>query len=610
MSSGRRTRTRVAGLLTGLAVGLVAFNLSRLLPPDGEGGGPGAGEGPPSGFPGEAEGSSARPVFVDASAASGIRFVHENGHSGQFHYPEIMGAGIGLLDFDGDGYLDVYLVNGNHLTRHVSSEITNRLYRNNGDWTFSDVTPAAGVGDPGFGQGCCAADYDNDGDVDLYVSNFGPNVLYRNDGDGTFTDVTKTAGVTDPLWGQTCSFLDYDGDGWLDLYVQNYLTYSMDRNVEAYIYVGDEKLRDYPSPAGYSGAPDHLYRNDGDGTFTDVTEQAGLLRPDGKGMGLACLDFDDDGHVDILVTNDGTENFLFRGRGDGTFEEVGLSAGIAYDGVGIPESSMGVDVGDYDADGRLDLIIPCTRRQVYTLYRNRGDYFSDASMAARLAQSTSSRTGFNANFLDYDDDGDLDLFFTTGGVRANQLVGKDASYIERYGIPDLLLSNTGDGSYTDVSAVAGDHFARALIGRGSATGDLDNDGDVDLVISNLAGEVVVLRNETRGGNWLLVELRPRKGNRDAIGADLRLTVGGTVRRHVVHGAVTYLSQIDRRPRFGLGGATEVERLEVRWPSGTVQTFQDLAVNRILRITEGEDAPGAAGAVGAPGVEGSPPKGGE
>lgn len=528
------------------------------------------------------------PRFANVTERTGITFRHFNGFSGKFHYAEIMGAGVALFDYNGDGYLDIYLANGNHLLEKPSPEITNRLYRNNGDWTFKDVTEEAGVGDAGYGQGCCVGDYDNDGDPDLYVSNFGPNVLYENRGDGTFATVTKAAGVEDPLWGQSSSFLDYDGDGWLDLYVQNYLTHPRSETKEAFIYVGGRKVLDYPSPLEFPGSPDHLYRNNGNRTFTDVTRQAGMFRPDGKGMGSACLDFDDDGDVDIFVTNDSTDNYLFRNRGNGTFEETGLSAGVAFDGNGIPEGSMGVGVGDFDGDGRVDFMVPCLARQIYTLYRNLGDRFEDASIVAGLARATSMLTGFNANFLDYDNDGDLDLFFTNGGVRRNEFASPDGSYDERYGKPDLLLANDGKGRFTDVSHRAGPHFQEELVGRGSATGDLDNDGRIDIVISNLAGRPVILRNETRGGHWVVLHLTPAAGNRDALGASVWVEAGGRTQRAVIHGDVSYLSQSDRRVHFGLGNAEKIDRLEILWPDRKRQSFEDLPVDRFLRIEQGKE----------------------
>lgn len=469
-----------------------------------------------------------------------------------------------------------------------SPEIINRLFRNNRDWTFTDVTSTAGVGDPGFGHGCCTADYDGDGDADLYVSNYGPNIFYRNNGDGTFTDVTKEAGVEDSQWGESSSFLDYDGDGLIDLYVQNYLTHSIETDSGGLVVIGDERYPDYSAPDGFPGAADRLFRNDGDGTFTDVTEQAGMLQPGGKGMGCACFDMNDDGHLDLFVTNDGMENYLFRGRGDGTFEEVALVSGVAYGGTGIPEASMGVDVGDYNGDGLIDMVVPCLQRQVYTLYQNYGDFFVDASLEAGLGQATSDRTGFNPNTLDYDNDGDLDLFFTTGGVRADEFAPVDAPYEDRYGTGDLLVANDGSGYFKDVSRFAGDHFQRAWIGRGSSAADMDNDGDIDLVISNLAGRAVLLRNDTRSGHWITLTLVGQGRNRDALGASVRIRAGGRTQRALVHGGVTFLSQGDRRVHFGLGEAERIERLEIVWPGGQAQVLNDLAVDRFLTLEQGEE----------------------
>lgn len=570
--------------VAGLAAGLWYFQ-----PADSPATGGGKGDGPANGGAGGASpwasSLGSPPRFVDVTAASGVAFRHENGLTGKCKYLEIMGAGVGVFDYDGDEDLDLYFVNGNKLAGPPSPDITNRLYRNDGEWKFTDVTAMAGVGDSSYGQGCCAGDFDNDGDVDLYVSNFGTNILYKNNGDGTFTDVTRAAGVGDPGWGQTCSFLDYDRDGWLDLYVQNYLTYSPGQQTEAFIHVGSRRVLDYPTPLSFKGSASRLLRNKGDGTFQDVTEAAGLLRPDGKGMGVACVDLNDDGLADIFVANDTAENYLFWGRPGGTFKEAGLAAGVAFDGEGSPEASMGVDVGDFDGDLRFDLIVPCLRMQVYTLYRNHLEYFEDVSRGAGLAEATVHTTGFNANFLDYDSDGDLDLFFTNGGVRMNETVPAEASYTERYGQPDLLLANDGRGRFADVSAHAGPYFRERMIGRGSAAADLDQDGDLDLVICNLADRAVLLRNDTAQGHWITLDLKDKKGRRQPMGTNIWAEAGGRKQRAVVHGAVTYLSQGDRRPRFGLGAATKVDRLEIQWPDGSRQILTEVAVDQVLKVQQ-------------------------
>jgi hypothetical protein len=525
-----------------------------------------------------------RPVFVDVTASTGIDHVHVNGSAGKSNYLEIMGSGCALFDYDADGDLDIYFVNGNVLSGPQDPSVKNRLYRNDGSWRFTDVTEHAGVGDTGYGQGCAVGDYDGDGDLDLYVSNYGPNVLYRNEGDGRFRDVTAETGVGDPGWGESCVFFDADGDGDLDLYVQNYLTFDASKDLEVWIQVGKERVRDYPSPIGFPGSPDRLFRNVGGGRFVDDTARAGIGRPDGKGMGVGCADFDADGDVDLFVANDSAENFFFRNRGDGTFEEVGLIVGVAFSESGVPEASMGVDVGDVDGDARLDLIVPCLERQIFTLYRNLGDRFDDVSSPAGLAAATGRATGFNANFLDYDADGDLDIFFANGGVRRNENAHTSDSYERRYGIRDILVANDGTGFFRSVSALAGPYFEETRIGRGSATGDLDGDGDLDLVICQLAGRPTILRNDTAGGRSLILELVDRAGQRQPIGTRVTVTVGARRLVREAHGGVSFLSQSDRRIHVGLGAVTSADRVEIRWPRGRVQVLENVpaAAHRSVR----------------------------
>jgi hypothetical protein len=506
-----------------------------------------------------------------------------NGRTGRYRYPEILGAGVALFDYDGDGNIDIFLVNGNRLEGPPDPGIRSALYRNNGDGTFTDVTEKAGLGVVGYGQGVCVGDADGDGHLDLYVTEFGRSRFFHNRGDGTFVSMEKEVGLENEGWGQSCAFLDYDGDGHLDLFVLNYLTYSLDQPQDRFILLGGQRVQDYLGPQAFAGSASRLFRNRGDGTFVDVTRQAGVHKPGGKGMGLACVDFDGDGKTDIFVANDEVEDYLFHNRGDGTFSEVGLEAGVAVGGDGRPKASMGVDVGDYDNDGRPDLVVPVVRQEIYSLFHNEGSFFTDVSWPSGLAAATGRTTGFSPHFVDFDNDGFLDLFFTNGEVVSHETVAADADELARYGTPALLLANDGSGHFRDVSRGAGPYFQRALIGRGAAAGDLNGDGRVDLVISNVAGPAIVLRNESAGGNWVTLTLRQGGSNWEAIGAKVWLEAGGRRQYREVHGGGGYLSANDRRLHFGLGAATAVDRLEIRWPDGARDTRSALSVNRLLRI---------------------------
>jgi len=530
------------------------------------------------------------PSFKDVTAAAGIRYRHEAGNRGKFYYPEVMGAGCAFFDYDGDGRLDVYFVNGNLLPpEKPDPKITNVLYRNKGDGTFEDVTEKAGVGDPSYGQGCCAADYDGDRDQDLYVTNYGANVFYRNKGDGTFEKLNGVAASSG--WGQSCAFFDADGDSCLDLYAQNYLIYSIEGHEDWPITIAGKKVLDYCSPSGYDGEQDRLFINRRDGTFRDVTAESGIVVPGGKGtgMGLICADMDDDGDMDIAVSNDTRPNFYFRNEGKGRFTECGLSVGLAYNAEGGTEAFMGIDAGDYDGDGLLDLAIPCLRTEGFNLFRNLGGAFSEVSVTTGLDAATSAYTGFAPVFIDHDSDGDLDLFFTCGEVRMGRTEESraGASFLERYAMQSLLLENR-DGRFVDVSNVAGTFFQEKRVSRSCSAGDYDDDGDLDLVVTSMGGEAVLLRNDTRGGHWIGFKLEGKPPNTDAIGARLRLRAAGRAQVRQVYGGGSYLGQRDRRQLYGLGAATAIEDLWVRWPDGSEATYQGLEIGRYHTLRQEGD----------------------
>jgi len=528
------------------------------------------------------------PAFVDVASAAGIRFRHVTGSTGRYLYPEVMGAGCAFFDADGDGNLDIFLVNGNRLPPEAPSpDITDVLYRNRGDGTFEDVTARAGVGDPAYGQGCCAADYDGDGDEDLYVTNYGQNSHYRNRGDGTFEKVE--AGASSSGWGQSCAFFDADGDGDLDLYVQNYLKYSLDKVEPWYVSIGGKQVLDYCSPSGYHGEQDRLFLNLGNGTFRDATAESGIVAPEGTGMGLVCADMDGDGDPDIVVANDSRPNFYFRNEGQGKFVECGLSLGLAFNGEGSTEAFMGIDAGDYDGDNRLDLVIPSLRSQGFNLYRNLGSMFSEVSVTAGVDTATSGSTGFAPTFLDVDSDGDLDLFFTTGEVRMGRTEDvQGGTFEERYAMKSILLENR-DGHFANVSDLAGPFFSERRVGRASSAGDVDNDGDVDLLVTSMGGEPALLRNDTKGGRWIGFKLEGKPPNRDAVGTRLWVKAGGRLRMSEVYAGGSYLGQRDRRQLFGLGALDRIEEVRVVWPGGQERTYRDLVSGRYYTIRQGDES---------------------
>ena len=530
---------------------------------------------------------SANVQFVDVTKEAGIDFRHVNGAEGDYHLPETLGAGGAFFDADNDGDLDIYLVNSGYWPGSAAAAQKHAaLYQNNGDGTFTDITVAAGVGNRGnYGQGVACADYDNDGDTELYVTNFGQDVLYRNNGDGTFTDITAHAGISDAAWSSSACFLDYDNDGHLDLFVVSYLHYSLDA---AYRPCGENATRTYCHPSLFEGAPDRLYRNNGDGTFTDVSQEAGVGNIGGmfhgKGLGVVSADFNNDGAPDLYVANDDTRNDFFYNNGDGTFSEISLLAGCAYSFNGVAQAGMGIASGDYNGDGALDIFVTNLSYETNALYRNNGDgTFTDVIYEARLGKESYLYVGFGTGFLDADNDGWLDLFVANGHIIDNIAETHD---VLTYAQPNQLFRNKGDGTFQEISETAGPYFQRAQVSRGSIFGDYDNDGDVDILVTQSNAPATLLRNEHGNKqNWLRIKPVGTISNRDGIGARVLLT---QQIRDVNPGA-SYLSSHDARLHFGLGENTSVDRLEIRWPSGVVEVYENLPVNQEHVLTESSES---------------------
>ena len=511
--------------------------------------------------------------FADAGDAAGIDFVHYNGFSGEYYYVETFGAGAAFLDYDGDGRLDLYLVNGTYLTGHPPDQPpVNRLYRNAGAGTFADVTAHSGSADPGYGFGVAAADYDADGDPDLFVANYGPNALYRND-QGTFAKTS--AGLADPRWGSSAGFLDYDLDGDLDLFVANYVRYALDD--ESVCQQG--QVRSYCEPSVYDPTGDLLYRNDGN-TFADVTEATGIALK-GKGLGVALADYDRDGDTDIYVANDGTMNFLYANQ-HSSFAEVGLIAGTRYNEHGHADAGMGVDFGDYDRDGDADLFVTNFAFETNALYRNDGQgQFAVATQRLGLADPSYRPLGFGTKFFDYDNDGDLDLFAANGHV-IDRIAEVDSS--QTYRQPNQMFRNDAGRRFADVSATMGPDFQRANAGRATAVADYDDDGDLDLLVTTVAAQPRLLRND--GGNaqhWLQI-LLVGKIHPDALGTRVEVVADGVRQVQERQSGGSYLSSHDPRLHFGLGTATSAQ-VEIHWPDGTHQILEKVAANQVLKVVQ-------------------------
>lgn len=559
----RRMRRR--DFLAGLAVGSLAFpNWRGLAFPD-----------------------TARYPFEQIPAdKSGIHWTHSNGKSEEKFLPETTGAGCAFLDFDNDGWMDIYLVNSGKCDFfHPDPPLRNALYKNNRDGTFSDVTEKARVAGGGFGQGVAVGDYDGDGFPDLYVTQYGRSILYHNNGDGTFTDVTEKAGVAAPGWTSSAVWFDYDNDGRLDLFVGRFVDFRKELNKPC--GVNEDGHRHYCIPQLYSPMPSWLFHNNGDGTFTDVSKESGIAGHLGKVWGVVATDINNDGLMDLWVSNDTLADFLFINQGNGTFQEAATAAGVAFSDSGRPRSGMGVDSADFDGDGWMDLFVANIDREMFAIYKNNHDAtFDDMAIPTGIGKATKYMSGWGLKFFDYDNDGDLDLFLANGNPDdlINSLHG-EVTYEE----PLMLFQHTPKG-FRDVSASSGPIFTHRICARGLAIGDFDNDGAVDVLVSVNNAAPLLLKNTAAAANhWLGVRLIGKKSNPDAIGARVMYQAGALKRSRMKVGGGSYLSSHDPRIVLGLGAHERLDWLEIKWPvtGGKTERFTDLPVDRYITIVEGE-----------------------
>ena len=536
-------------------------------------------------------------TFDNVAKAVGLTFTHVNGASADKYLVETMGSGAAFLDYDNDGWIDLFVVDGGSIAAAGKSEPASakpqakaghRLFHNDGKGNFADVTAASGIVHREYGMGACAGDVDGDGRTDLYVTNYGPNALYRNAGNGAFTDITRTARVGLDGWSTSCAFLDVDRDGDLDLFIANYLDAPPSKNP----FCGDpqRRIRVYCHPLNYTGLPSVLYRNDGKAVFTDVSAEAGISKYVGNGLGVAVGDYDDDALPDVFVANDAVPNFLFHNDGKGRFSEVALAAGVAVGRDGKPRAGMGTEFADYNGDGRLDLVVTNHEFETHSLFRNDGKgSFSDASVEAGIASPTLPFVGFGVAFFDADNNGTLDMSIVNGHVIDNTAVFRPgSSHAQRR----LFFQNTNGRRFAEVGRQSGAGFAVQTVGRTLLAGDIDNDGDVDLVITNNGGSLDVLRNNTaRDRHSVEVRLVGVKSNRNGIGARVTITAQGRAQMREVKSGSSYLGQNDLRVHFGLADAKAVDRIDIRWPTGDVETLRDVAADQIVVVTEGKGVTG-------------------
>ena len=511
-------------------------------------------------------------AFIDITGPAGINFKHSIGDHHLSNLVESVGGGAAFFDYDQDGYLDLYLVNGSHngdlsdQEDELDYRPVNELYRNLGDGSFEDTTKRAKVGDDGYGMGVTIGDFDNDGYPDIYVSNYGPNKLFRNKGDGTFEDVSKKTGVAGNETSVGAVWFDYDNDGHLDLYVGNYVKFDPEYE---YYYAPDG----FPGPMAYDGQPDRLYHNNGNGSFEDVTEQLGIFNPEGRAMGVGSADYNNDGWMDIYVANDHMVNYLYENQEGKGFKDVGIATGTAFNQVGEATISMSVDFADFNGDGLLDLFV--SDDGYCSLFANQGDnVFSEMSYHAGIAQASGQHVGWATAFIDFDNDGDKDIFKVNGELK------------HLYGQEDQLFENVDVEKFNDISVESGAHFLEEKVSRGACFGDYDNDGDIDVYIVNLDDYGILLRND-RGNknNWLILHLKGTESSRDAIGARVKVTVNGVTQIDQKKGGCGYLSQNDPRLHFGLGDAESVDKIEITWPAGSEQVLENVKANQIMVIEE-------------------------
>ncbi len=519
------------------------------------------------------------------SEKSGIQWMHTSGQSPEKYLPESSGPGCAFLDYDNDGWMDIYLVNSGKCDFFTpSSPLRNALYKNNRDGTFTDVTEKAGVGAGGYGQGVAVGDYDGDGLPDLYVTQYGRSILYHNNGDGTFTDVTEKAGVAAPGWSSSAVWFDYDNDGRLDLFVGRFVDFSKELNKPCGIH--EDGQRHYCIPKVYSPMPSWLFHNNGDGTFTDVSKESGIASHPGKVWGVVATDINNDGLMDLFVANDTVANFLFVNRGKGKFEEIGELAGIAYSSEGRARSGMGVDAADYDQDGFMDLFVANLDRELFSLYRNNHDEtFDDQARSTEIGSATRLMSGWGLKFFDFDNDGELDLLLANGNP--DDLVEKLHSQV-KYQEPMLLFHGTGKG-FDNLTSQSGPLFAKPLSARGLALGDFNNDGAVDVLVSVNNGAPLLLRNNVGARNhWLGIKLVGKKSNPDAVGARITYLAQDLKRTRMKVGGGSFLSDHDPRIVLGVGKRSKIDWVEVKWPlPGATERFTDLPIDRYITIIEGQ-----------------------